>query len=1383
MKRFATFFVYSLIVASIPVQAATFMNVASPYSSSVNYGVNTISGNEVLPLGVYSVAGNDTPVMPTSNNTAGITLNTQIVDGVSVNILPTSATRTIDGGTYTSANPYTLVGGSDDYTFTNGGWAKYDGAATTFTGKFSGNGNLDISCPSGRFWIQFSGDMSDFSGTINVSQTAWFGITGNNKGSENAAWVVNSTEPADNLSGVWLADNLNSSAANPIKFGRVDGNGTIRGLYMSNQTYYIEVGNLLTNATDVSTFSGKLDAYVDKNGDPNIQNKLHVAKVGAGTWNLTGFDHNVATFHVKEGSLILGNGDTTGGLNQNAIDTVEKGATYGYNRIYSPDGVVSALPRQETIIVNGGTITNMKNSVIYSNVTFNNGGYVTFTDTATGGITFQNLKLTGEAGHRVEIIASKQRVQLTGTLTGDENQEIYYTGPRAHWFNLTGCDLTGYHGTITGGPEKPTQTDVGQKGTWIQVGAQDASTVTFNLTPGEGVAAGLLLSFKPADDKVLKIGALSGYGMVRNEYEAGTYKLEIGGKGVDSTFSGTFASLWDDANTKYEITKVGAGTQILTSNQKFIKSLTIQEGAIQLGDGTAINISIENAPIVIEEDGTFAVNVKADPSKGNEVTVNNAITSNNGTIRVVDPSIWNHTVLRGKTTGTIIKMGEGALAIGAENGTALEKIIVKEGYLKNWGMDRIDDTQIVLAGGSFFEANRDTTVAFKDNKTIQLQKGTTSAIHAEKDLDYSISAKFEAIDGEEGAELATLVKTGAGTIYLNAQHDNFGNLVVEEGRLQIGQNNDAYLDNQTNITVEEKGAFGYNRIIKEGAGAVPPENNITVKGGMLFNAGARSIDFRKVTFANNEEGTLTKIGALQNTGSGDLTVNTVSMVAGEYQLENLGDGKLTLNAKMGAGEYQIENIGSKNSTLNATMVATTTLTLKNTGEGLLTANSSNRNNGVVKFDATTDNDIVLNINTTADQDAKSDYAGFESLTDKSSVINFNNGGRSNWLQVTGDMSNFRGTINVSGDRWFSFNSATALGSEYATWNTNMTSDSGILFDGGLDGKTIKIGDLTGNATVRPNIVDASKGTTTTLQVGALGNDSVFSGTLRNNPRVEGVKILNVEKVGDGTWTFTSDNQVSGKDYNNTANMTVKDGTLVLNRKADQASANNMTIDGGTLRVAADSQKVTGAFTMKSGTLEVEDGKTFTHSKITVNGADKALSQMNGNITTNVDVVNGILSSGTAADKYGNLNLTGNITLTGDASKLRIDLHDATKYDRIRVTGKLIMSEGSKISLNIDEQSTDFVVNLSDVLGDIELISYKGDEFVGSDLAELDWNSLLELEGDAGDFVMFEMDTEDGKAVILANENAVPEPSTWALLLMGSAGLYAARRNRRQKKNA
>lgn len=1182
-------------------------------------------------------------------------------------------------------SPYTPAGNSSENYVFNSGTMTISNAGT-HSGTITGNGTITLDS-SGRNQIHFSGSMSDFSGTVNVGGGAWFGISGNDRGSENVAWVVNTAQ--GDPTGL-LPSEITNSAADPIKLGSLTGNGCIRP--MGNQggkMFYFQIGNLMTAGT-TTTYAGLLRNY--GNADLTVDD-IHVEKVGAGKWILTGGNTFTGGLVVSEGEVQIGANSDNSWLNTACPVTVASGAAFGYSRSNS---MTIANP----ITLEGGTFRNYGGSgnLTFNHLTTNGGGTIDYAAGGGGVTTIQDLTMNGEG--RVTFDTKFNAINLTGTLKSDgsPNQEIYLTGARGNFLNVT-ADLSSFAGTITAGPSNN-----GSIGTWVVLkSAMDASKTTFNLIPGANLDAGLLLDYTPTATSVVKLGAVSGNGIVRlNCYaeEKIPYQIQIGGNNQNTTFSGgiqTFAGF--DASVE----KVGTGIWTITSDgtkygnaingsykNNYTGKTTITEGTIRLGDYDPVtktggatgmlgyadgNNSSKLTPIAIGANGTLSI-----ARNGSIDLYNNISSAAGGTIEVINPNFDTHVSLRGAISGTITKTGAGYLAIGSDNGANLVKIIVKEGFLRNWTANRLGNgaTAIDLAGGTFMESTPDVVLSNK----FTLVAGTTSTIigrNGNDGMNFTISSNIV------GA--GNLTKDGDGTLYLTGFNDFTGTLTVARGVVQIGNNNSAYINNAAPVIVKEGAAFGYNRPADT---EISPQNAVTVENGTLFQAGGRPVNFKNVTFVNG--------GTLKNTGTGKLTVN------------------------------------------------------------------STKATGVINFNGKNDGDLVLNLNSST---AAIDVGGFSSASAVNSIINFTSTARGNFLNLNGSMDSFHGTINVTGNCWFSFNSGTALGSANAVWNTTMTKDSGILFESAaLNGKTVKMGDLTGNGWVRPGNLDTAKDSSVNLEVGALGNDSTFSGALRSNNYDGGKKKdLNVIKVGDGTWTLGSAGQVADWDYTNTANLIVRDGTLVLNRNAGQAAANNMTVEGGTLKIASNGQTISGALTMTGGSIEIANGVSLTKN-VTVAGAENSVAQIDGNVVGNISVTSGILSPGAGADVHsiGELKVTGSLAFASTES-LQIDVKSTTSFDRLKVDGQLILEEGQKIAVSVDD---DFDGGFFHI-GVMEIDEVK----IGTqtyEVSEVDWGQILEMPAD----MLFEV---NGNVVSLTQ---APEPQSLALMIFGLGGLFLARNLRRKQ---
>ena len=1282
-----------------------------------------------------------------------------------------AATIPVDGGTYTQENPYAVTANtSDDFAFTKGGWLSAS-TAIAINGTLSGEGNVILNPTGGRPQIQFNKSMSGFSGTVTTTNQAWFSIRESNYGSENADFIINSTGTGDQVTGI-LLDGINTTAENPLKLGSLAGNGWVRPMGNQGKDFYIEIGG---NNKD-TIFTGQIRTH---NGD-----SVYVTKVGTGTWALEGSDKSFAKpVTVREGTLSVGSGGGTGKLDPSTVLYIEENGTLLYNRQWASADYVE---RAEKITLQGGTLAVQGGQKwSFPNLTVEDGGTYR---TATEGV-IKNLVLTTTAANegdtRFTIDGSKAPVHLTGSLTGNlpesmtgSNQEIYFTSVRGKFLYLKCDDVSGFSGTITAGPSTDSTL-----GTWISLNGAttDYSTVTLNPNPGKdaekgSIDAGFLLEFDPTD-KILQVGAISGDGIFRSNGQAGkTFTIQTGAKNIDTTFSGSFSRY---ENSNYAIEKVGTGTWTITSDYEkyyngapignsyknnYTGNTTITEGTIQIGDGGEVgHLGAGTDPaqmtkIIIGENGTLAINrsgqftfynniesagavkimstAEGDYTKlggtvtgtlnktgdgtllvtdnkltgvtkftvtegklqfGNgensntcaytsnarsfelkeggtlafnyviqsgDLSISGNLASENGTIEV-DGEPAGHVALRGAVSGSFIKTGTGALAMGSSNGANLKKITLKEGILRNYGADRLGNgaTEIVLDGGIFSQQN---PVTLGNKFTV------VSDSRFENPVDVVLTGN---IAGETGV----LTKTGAGTLIISGGMTFSGGYVIEGGTIQCGNNDNGHINNLAFVTLKPGTAFGYKRAADPSV--VPPTNVFTVDGAKLFNSGARAIDFKDVTM---------KAGGL---------------------------------------------------------------TLENTGTSTLTANVKSTENGVLTFKGTTDGDITANLNGSA---ATQNVGGLASANDVKSTLNFTSSDRAKFLNLNGDLSTFTGDINVTGNCWIAFNSGNALGSEKASFNLAMTSDSGILIEPiDLDNKTIKMGDLTGTGWVR----SGNNGKNVTVEVGDLGNDSTFSGAVRNWQN----HGITVKKVGDGNWTLASENQANGVVYDIDANVIVSEGTLTLNRKTNQASANNLTVEpDGALVIAADGQKITGSLLMEGGSLTVADGKSLPKD-VTVSAADmSAIASLSGTVDGNITVTQGTIAIGT--DPTQTAELTANkLTLSENSGINMKAVGDAT--DRLTVA-ELLLQEGTEIVVDT-EQAEGETITLDLKPGSIKLSE--------STINLADLAPMI----DAGDYSVIYNDSLGMIQLVMGSGGGVPEPATWMLLLLGFGGLLAVRRTVRK----
>ncbi|MBR0236910.1 MAG: autotransporter-associated beta strand repeat-containing protein [Thermoguttaceae bacterium] len=599
----------------------------------------------------------------------------------------------------------------------------------------------------------------------------------------------------------------------------------------------------------------------------------------------------------------------------------------------------------------------------------------------------------------------------------------------------------------------------------------------------------------------------------------------------------------------------------------------------------------------------------------------------------------------------------------------------------------------------------------------------------------------------------------------------------------------------------------YNALDKTGAGTLTltapnSHSTTTVSEGTLVLSGNGTfgtgdvVNNAAIEFAHTSEQTLTNAisgsGTVAKTGSGKLTISSVNTYTGDTTVSGgtlvlASSGSLStpnLTVESGATFQTGANLASTNVALNGGSFVLGT----SSSAAEITIADFALNGGTVNFDfyaatSATNYDYLL--------------ANATTLTSGAININFANNDELTWwnntsggyilidtLGISGSLDNIELLVNsAQTSNWYldttgnyivmkKQNDAPPVEDPYYLANTEEAISADKWTIDGQDKKGVKFTEGDENAATYGKAVEMNANGTVEV-----GEDRNL--TLAGVVSGEG----NVTKTGDGKLTLSGDNTNSGT-------TTVANGTLTLTGDAVKANSSIVIDNDATLEynVAQDDSKqltftddvsVSGGNVVKTGkgTLKIfaADGQ-FESNQFAVEAGEL---DFKGAYTGDLNVKSGATLS--PGNSVGDLSVTGNVVIDASGTLLfefsqYNDNPDMQEFDTLSIenaSNELVLDANSIIKLFFTSAAD---ANLWAAEGaEYKLVSDEGFVNDVTDMSDLlgNYGLLFGLEGRTDGLYLIGL----GAGPVPEPGSGVPEPSTWALLILGVAALFLRKRVR------
>jgi fibronectin-binding autotransporter adhesin len=712
------------------------------------------------------------------------------------------------------------------------------------------------------------------------------------------------------------------------------------------------------------------------------------------------------------------------------------------------------------------------------------------------------------------------------------------------------------------------------------------------------------------------------------------------------------------------LTKVDAGTLVLSGVNTYSGTTTVAAGTLKLTGGTAAS----SGSIYVSSGAVLDASATTSVAIANKLVLSGTGVSSSGALL---------TTSGGSLTGSVYLAGDSSF--GGNSALTLSGVISDGGA--GYALTKVGTGQLTLTGANTYTGT--TTI---NGGSLQIGAGgTTGSLQSNVTINAGSWLVFNRIDAYGGTFTRALSGAGSlqvssGTLTVSGSNALTGNLTIASSAALVVASSLSSSSFTGNIS--NAGSLAFNSVtdgtlsgVISGAGSLTQagNSNLTLSGANTFNGGVK-LSAGSITLGGS---------AGRELGTGTLNLNGGTLSFGTYTAYNIGglsgSGALTLeNASASAVALTVGTATAYSTTYSGVLSGAGSLLVGNIGNGSLTLSGANTYTG-----GTTLNTGTLAI-------ASATALGTGSL--------FINGGSLNTISAGTTLSGITGQV-WSGNFGFVGTGSLDLGTSDVTLTASRTvtvaastlTVGGVITDGGLGYGLTKAG--AGRLILAAN--ETYTGDTTisggTLQIGAGGTSgllvsstiSISSGAylaFNRSDKYGGDFAPAISGSGNlllsaGTLTFGGTTQINSGSY---AGNIIDNSQLVFSTASDQilsgviSGTGSLTQSGTGLLTLSGVNTFSGSLSISKATLSISNANNLGSGSLYLSGGSLYVSA-NATTAANRTVLG---TTGGTLDVVSGASLTLSGTVSGSGALTKVDAGTLVLSGTNTFTGGLFLNGGS-----------------------------------------------------------------------------------------------------------